>query len=92
VLRTNLTDWDAEQLWRTYIQLSEAEAAFRIHQSELSIRPIWHQREDRVQPISWCAFWLTFCGRRWSNGKAAPDWATARAPSSMSSAASKVLM
>ncbi len=34
--------------WRTYIQLSEAEAAFRIHKSELSIRPIWHQREDRV--------------------------------------------
>jgi transposase len=49
VLRTNITDWDAEQLWRTYIQLSQAEAAFRIHKSELSMRPIWHQREDRVQ-------------------------------------------
>jgi transposase len=49
LLRTNLTDWDAEQLWRTYVQLSEAEAAFRIHKSELSIRPIWHQRQDRVQ-------------------------------------------
>ena len=49
VLRTNITDWDAETLWRTYIQLSEAEAAFRIHKSELSIRPIWHQRADRVQ-------------------------------------------
>ena len=34
---------------RTYIQLSEAEAAFRIHKSDLSIRPIWHQRTDRVQ-------------------------------------------
>src|SRR5512145_1314743 len=33
---------------RTYLQLSEAEAAFRIHKSELSIRPIWHQRTDRV--------------------------------------------
>lgn len=49
LLRTNIKDWDAEQLWRTYIQLSEAEAAFRIHKSELAIRPIWHQREDRVQ-------------------------------------------
>jgi transposase len=49
VLRTNITDWDAEMLWRTYIQLNEAEAAFRIHKSELSIRPIWHQRTDRVQ-------------------------------------------
>ena len=48
LLRTNLRDWTSEALWRTYIQLSEAEAAFRIHKSELSIRPIWHQREDRV--------------------------------------------
>lgn len=49
LLRTNIRDWNVEQLWRTYIQLSEAEAAFRIHKSELSIRPIWHQREDRVR-------------------------------------------
>lgn len=48
VLRTNITDWTPEALWRTYIQLTEAEAAFRIHKSELSIRPIWHQRETRV--------------------------------------------
>jgi len=48
VLRTNVTDWTPEALWRTYIQLTEAEAAFRIHKSELSIRPIWHQRETRV--------------------------------------------
>jgi len=48
MLRTNLRDWTSEALWRTYIQLSEAEAAFRIHKSELSIRPIWHQRGDRV--------------------------------------------
>jgi len=48
VLRTNVQDWTPEALWRTYIQLSEAEAAFRINKSELSIRPIWHQREDRV--------------------------------------------
>jgi transposase len=48
VLRTNVADWTPETLWRTYIQLTEAEAAFRIHKSELSIRPIWHQRQDRV--------------------------------------------
>ncbi|MGH7820182.1 MAG: IS1634 family transposase, partial [Candidatus Binatia bacterium] len=35
--------------WRTYIQLSEAEAAFRIQKTELSVRPIWHHRADRVQ-------------------------------------------
>ena len=49
LLRTNIRDWNVEQLWRTYVQLSEAEAAFRIHKSELAIRPIWHQREDRVK-------------------------------------------
>jgi transposase len=49
VLRTNITDWDAETLWRTYVQLTEAEAAFRIQKSELAIRPIWHQKTERVQ-------------------------------------------
>ncbi len=49
VLRTNVIDWDAETLWRTYVQLTDAEAAFRIQKSELSIRPIWHQKTDRVQ-------------------------------------------
>jgi transposase len=48
VLRTNVTDWTPQALWQTYIQLSDAEAAFRIHKSDLSIRPIWHQRADRV--------------------------------------------
>ena len=48
LLRTNVTDWSAEDLWRTHIQLAEAEAAFRIHKSDLRIRPVWYQREDRV--------------------------------------------
>ena len=37
-----------EQLWRAYIQLTQAEAAFRIQKDELRLRPIWHQRADRV--------------------------------------------
>ncbi len=49
MLRTNIADWSAEDLWRTYIQLTDAEAAFRIQKSELAIRPVWHQRADRVQ-------------------------------------------
>lgn len=48
LLRTNIRDWSDEDLWKAYIQLTEAEAAFRIHKSDLSIRPIWHQKEDRV--------------------------------------------
>jgi transposase len=49
ILRTNVPDWTPEELWRTYVQLTEAEAAFRIHKSDLSIRPIWHQKAERVQ-------------------------------------------
>ncbi|MGH7288713.1 MAG: IS1634 family transposase [Myxococcota bacterium] len=49
LLRTNVHEWSEQELWRTYIQLTEAEAAFRIHKSDLSIRPIWHQKAERVQ-------------------------------------------
>jgi len=48
LLRTNVLAWSDEELWKAYIQLTEAEAAFRIHKSDLSLRPIWHQKEDRV--------------------------------------------
>jgi transposase len=48
LLRTNLTDTDPATLWKRYIQLTEAEWAFRITKDELEIRPIWHQRQDRV--------------------------------------------
>ena len=43
-----MVDGSAEDLWKAYIQLTEAEAAFRIHKSDLKIRPVWHQKEDRV--------------------------------------------
>jgi transposase len=49
LLRSNVMDWSAEELWKAYIQLTEAEAAFRIDKSDLAIRPVWHQKEDRVQ-------------------------------------------
>jgi hypothetical protein len=49
VLRTNVHDWTPEALWQTYVQLTEAEAAFRIQKSDLSLRPIWHHKQGRVQ-------------------------------------------
>jgi transposase len=49
LLRTNLTDIDPKTLWKRYIQLTEAEWAFRIAKDELVIRPIWHQKADRVK-------------------------------------------
>ena len=49
LLRTNLPQPDPVTLWRQYIQLVDAEWAFRISKDELELRPIWHQREHRVQ-------------------------------------------
>lgn len=49
VLRSNVSDWTADELWRTYIQLTDVEAAFPTQKSDLRIRPIWHQRDDRVE-------------------------------------------
>jgi transposase len=49
ILRTNVTEWTDEALWQTYLQLTEAEAAFRIHQSDLAIRPIWHHQQGRIK-------------------------------------------
>jgi len=48
LLRSNVSDWSEEELWKAYVQLTEAESAFRIHKSDLSLRPVWHQKADRV--------------------------------------------
>ena len=49
MLRTNVTDWTPESRWQTCVQLPEAEAACRIQKSALGLRPIWHQKAERVQ-------------------------------------------
>jgi transposase len=49
LLRTNIADWSDAQLWKSYIQLTQAEAAFRIQKDQLRVRPIWHHHADRVE-------------------------------------------
>jgi hypothetical protein len=49
LLRSNIADGSDQQLWKACIQLTHAEAAFRIQKDQLNVRPIWHQRENRVQ-------------------------------------------
>jgi transposase len=49
MLRSNIMGWSAEDLWKAYIQLTQAEAAFRIQKQDLAIRPVWHQKKERVQ-------------------------------------------
>jgi len=52
-LRTNIPDWDDEQLWRTYIMLTDLEAVFRSMKSELGMRPVYHQKTARVEGHLW---------------------------------------
>src|SRR5438445_4478873 len=64
MLRTNLQADSAEQLWLKYMQLTEAEASFRALKSELSIRPLFHQKEPRLKAHVMVAFlgyalWVT---------------------------------
>ena len=64
MLRTNLQAGTAEDLWSRYMQLTEAEASFRALKSELSIRPLFHQKEPRVKAHVMVAFlgyalWVT---------------------------------
>ena len=64
LLRTNLPVGPTQELWSMYMQLTEAETAFRALKSELSIRPLFHQKEPRVKAHVLVAFlgyalWVT---------------------------------
>ncbi len=47
-LRSNIPDWSEQLLWSTYLMLTEIEATFRSLKTELGLRPVYHQKEDRV--------------------------------------------
>ena len=47
-LRTNQKQLDANTLWGIYTTLTDLESAFRSLKSELGMRPVYHQKEDRV--------------------------------------------
>lgn len=49
MLRTNYVEGDERDLWKWYIQLTQAEAAFRTAKSDLNLRPVYHQTADRVR-------------------------------------------
>jgi transposase len=49
LLRTNLRVWDAKDLWKTYIGLTQVEDAFRASKQDLGLRPIFHHTEERTQ-------------------------------------------
>lgn len=60
LLRTNLGDADPAQLWRLYIQLTEVEQVFKELKGDLAIRPIYHQRDHRIEAHIFVAF-VAYC-------------------------------
>ena len=60
LLRTNLTAGEPTRLWKFYIQLTEVEQAFKELKHDLSIRPIDHQLEHRIEAHIFVAF-LAYC-------------------------------
>ena len=69
VLRSTVADWQPEELWRAYMHLTDAEAAFRIQKSDLLLRPVWHQKAERVQAhilVCFLAFVLRKTLEAWS--------------------------
>jgi len=60
LLRTNLCGHDPAQLWQFYIQLVEVEAAFKNLKGDLALRPIYHQRLDRIEAHIFVAF-MAYC-------------------------------
>lgn len=73
LLRTNWREGTPREWWKSYIQLTQVEDAFRITKSDLGIRPIYHQRSDRTQAHILVCFlalamwrtlqqWMSTCG------------------------------
>ena len=73
ILRTNLTEEDPAVLWKTYMHLVQAEKSFRMEKSDLGMRPVFHQKEDRVKAHIFVCFlalamykclelWMESCG------------------------------
>jgi transposase len=68
LLRTNLTEEDPVKLWEYYTRLTQVEEAFKNLKGDLALRPVYHQKEDRVEAHIFVAF-LAYCLhvtlRRW---------------------------
>ena len=56
LLRTNLTDNDPEKMWKLYMQLVQVEEAFKNLKGDLAIRPVYHQKEKRIEAHIFMAF------------------------------------
>jgi transposase len=72
LLRTNCSEQDPAKLWDWYLQLQQAEAAFRCAKSDLSLRPIFHHKAERVEAhllICFLSLALWRVLEQWMKGK-----------------------
>jgi transposase len=60
LLRSNLSAQAPEKLWQFYIQLTQVEAAFKDLKDDLSLRPIFHSAEPRIEAHIFVSF-LAYC-------------------------------
>ena len=60
LLRSNIVGENPETLWQRYIQLTEVEQAFKDLKQDLGVRPIYHQKDPRIEAHIFVAF-LAFC-------------------------------
>jgi transposase len=60
LLRTNLKGYAPEKLWEFYVQLVQVEEAFKNLKGDLAVRPIYHQKDPRMEAHIFVAF-LAYC-------------------------------
>jgi transposase len=72
LLRTNLVEEDPRELWHAYMNLTQAENAFRISKSDLGLRPVYHQKAERVQAhilVCFLALVMWKCLEQWMSAQ-----------------------
>ncbi len=60
LLRSNMVAEDPATLWHLYMQLVEIEQAFKELKHDLAIRPIFHQRQERIEAHIFVSF-IAYC-------------------------------
>ncbi len=75
LLRCNLPKRSAKELWEDYIRLTVVESVFRALKHDLRIRPIHHQKEERVEGhllfsfLAYVLYWMLEREHRRRGGK-----------------------
>jgi Transposase DDE domain len=60
LLRSNLCGENPALLWQYYMQLTQVEQAFKNLKSDLALRPLYHQKDSRIEAHIFVAF-LAYC-------------------------------